>query len=278
MSFKIGFTAENENSEQYILDKGHEEMIQNALDKAKNIKKSVVDVFFPDRHLTCSYYNDMFDLKRGDIVYVDGKLEGLCGRVVNVSYTFKIKLSDYKRVIGVADTNVVGEFHLAGSHFITADENALNYEQIITWFKAPTLEEEEFVFSSGDESFNLNDLSGMKIDKTTADKGHEYYIENQVQYIELNNGKGRAIVTGTKPYEIEFNYNNGDISGLVCNCYCTANCKHEFATMLQLKETLDIIEKEYPNINPNNYLAAVSKTTFFEFVIDNKQNGTFTMS
>ena len=278
MSFKIGFTAENENNENYILDKGHDEKIQNALDKARNIKKSVVDVFFPDRHLTCSYYNDMFDLKRGDIVYVDGKLEGLRGRVVNVSYTFKIKLSDYKRVIGVADTNIVGEFHLAGSHFITTDSDALNYEQIITWFKAPTLEDEEFVSSSDDETFNLSDLSGMKIDKATADKGYEYYIENQVQYIELNNGKGRAIVTGTKPYEIEFNYNNGDISGLVCSCYCTANCKHEFATMLQLKETLDLIEKEYPNINPNTYLAVVSKTTLFEFVIDNKQNGTFTMS
>lgn len=278
MSFKIGFTAENDNNEQYILDKGHEEMIQNALDKAKNIKKSVVDVFFPDRHLTCSYYNDIFDLKRGDIVYVDGKLEGLRGRVVNVSYTFKIKLSDYKRVIGVADTDVVGEFRLAGSHFIATDSEALNYEQIITWFKAPTLEEEEFVSSSDDESFNLNDLSGMKIDKSTADKGHEYYIENQVQYIELKGGKGRAIVTGTKPYEIEFNYNNRDISGLVCNCYCTGTCKHEFAVMLQLKETLDLIEKEYPNINPNTYLAAVSKTTFFEFVIDNNQNGTFTIS
>ena len=272
MSFKIGFTAETEKKEQCISEnaQGNKKITNNA-------RKSVVDVFFPDRHLTCSYYNDMFDLKRGDIVYVDGKLEGLRGRVVNVSYTFKIKLSDYKRVIGVADTDVVGEFHLAGSHFITTDSDALNYEQIITWFKAPTPEDEEFVSSSDDETFNLSDLSGMKIDKATADKGYEYYIENQVQYIELNNGKGRAIVTGTKPYEIEFNYKNGDISGLVCSCYCTANCKHEFATMLQLKETLDLIDKEYPNINPNFYLAAVSKTTFFEFVIDGNTKGTFTI-
>ncbi len=220
----------------------------------------------------------MFDLKRGDIVYVDGKLEGLRGRVVAVNYTFKIKLSDYKRVIGVANTNIVGEFHLSGSHFITTDENALNYEQIITWFKALTPEDEEFVSSSDDDSFNLNDLSGMKINKATADTGHEYYIENQVQYIGLNNGKGKAIVTGSKPYEIEFNYDNGQISGLICNCYCAGACKHEFATMLQLKETLGIIEKEYPNINPEAYLAAVSKTTFFQFAIDNKQNGTFSMS
>lgn len=272
MSFKIGFTAEIEKKNQQISEKA-----QCNKEVTNNAKKSVVDVFFPDRHLTCSYYNDMFDLKRGDIVYVDGKLEGLRGRVVNINYTFKIKLSDYKRVIGVADTNAVGEFHLAGSHFITTDENALNYEQIITWFKAPTLDDEEFVSSSDDESFNLNDLSGMKINKSTADKGHDYYIENQVQYIELCGGKGRAIVTGTKPYEIEFNYNNGEIRGLVCNCYCTGACKHEFATMLQLKETLELIEKEYPNINPDAYLAIVSKSTFFEFVIDNKQNGTFTI-
>lgn len=272
MSFKIGFTAETDKKEQRI-----SENAQCNKEITNNARKSVVDVFFPDRHLTCSYYNDMFDLKRGDIVYVDGKFEGLRGRVVDINYTFKIKLSDYKRVIGVADTNVVGEFHLAGSHFITTDSEALNYEQIITWFKAPTLEDEEFVSSRDDESFNFNDLSGMKIDKSTADKGHEYYIENQVQYIELNNGKGRAIVTGSKSYEIEFNYDNGQISGLVCNCYCycTGTCKHEFATMLQLKETLDLIEKEYPNINPNTYLAAVSKTTFFEFIIDNKQNVTF---
>lgn len=60
------------------------------------IKKSVVEVFFPARHLTCSYYNDIFNLKHGDIVYVEGKLEGLRGRVVDINYNFKIKLSDYK--------------------------------------------------------------------------------------------------------------------------------------------------------------------------------------
>ena len=140
MSFKIGFTAETEKKEQRI-----SENTQCSTEITNNARKSVVDVFFSNRHLTCSYYNDMFDLKRGDIVYVDGKLEGLRGRVVDINYTFKIKLSDYKRVIGVADTNVVGEFNLAGSHFITTDENALNYEQIITWFKAPTPEDEEFV-------------------------------------------------------------------------------------------------------------------------------------
>lgn len=262
MGFKIGFTAENEQKNTTTI---REEQIPTTTQVTA--KKSVVDVFFPERHITCSYYNDMFDLKRGDIVYVDGKLEGLRGRVVNVNYTFKIKLSDYKRVIGVANTDVIGEFHLAGSHFITVDGDALNYEQIITWFKAPSTEEEEFVSSSDDTVFNINDLSGMKIDKAI----------NNVVYIELNHGKGRAIVTGTKPYEVEFNYHNGDISGLVCNCYCTGSCKHEFATMLQLKETLDIVAENYKFIDPNDYLAIVNKSIFFEHAIDSQSKGTFTM-
>lgn len=133
-----------------------------------------------------------------------------------MNYTFKIKLSDYKRVIGVADTDVIGEFHLAGSHFITTNSGAMNFEQIITWFKAPSNEEEEFESGEGDEVFNINNLGDMKIDKATADRGCDYFVDNRVAYIELGHGKGRAIVIGTKPYEVEFDFANGDISGLVC--------------------------------------------------------------
>ena len=271
MAFKIGFTAETESNEKRNIENIPAQKI------APIIKKSVVDVFFPDRHLTCSYYNDMFDLKRGDIVYVEGKLEGKRGRVVDINYNFKIKLSDYKRVIGVADTDVIGEFHLAGSHFITIDEGALKYEQITTWLKAPENENEEYVSSSGDEVFNINDLGGMNIKNEFAERGHEYYMENRVVYIELNHGKGRALVTGSKTYDVEFFYKDEDITGLVCNCYCTGACKHEFATMLQLRDILAIIKNECPFIDHNDYLAAVSKTSFFEFVIDGNTKGTFTM-
>ena len=271
MAFKIGFTAETESNEKRNIENIPAQKI------APVIKKSVVDVFFPDRHLTCSYYNDMFDLKRGDIVYVEGKLEGKRGRVVDINYNFKIKLSDYKRVIGVADTDVIGEFHLAGSHFITIDEGALKYEQIATWLKAPENENEEYVSSSGDDVFNLNDLGGMNIKNEVAERGHEYYMENRVVYIELSHGKGRAIVTGSKAYDVEFFYKDEDITGLVCNCYCTGACKHEFATMLQLRDILAIIKNEYPFIDHNDYLSAVSKTSFFEFVIDGNTKGTFTM-
>lgn len=274
MSFQIGFAATTESNE-----KSYDRIYGKSFDhtQKREAKKSVVEVYFSDRRITCSYYNDMFDLKRGDIVYVEGKLEGLRGRVVEVNYTFKIKLSDYKRVISVANTEVMGEFHLAGSHFITVDDGALNYEQIITWFKATTNDDEEFVSNSDDEIFNINDLKVMKIDNSTAESGQDYYFENRVVYIEIKSGKGRAIVNGRKPYEVEFGYKNGDISGLVCNCYCTGTCKHEFATMLQLRDLLNIIEKNYSFVNVNDYIAAVNKVTFFEYAIDSQTKGTFTI-
>ena len=269
MSFKIGFTAETER-------KG-EELRTTVVPKKVNkfIKKSVVDVFFPDRHITCSYYNDSFNLKKGDIVYVDGKLEGIRGRVTNVNYTFKIKLSDYKRVIGVADTDVKGEFYHAGSHLITTDPYALTYEQIIAWFMAPS-EEEDVISGEGREVIDLYDLNSMKIDKDTAERGHVYFLQNRVAYIELKDGKGRAIVLGTKPYEVEFECDEGcNITGLVCNCYCTGTCKHEFATMLQLRETLEMICDNYEKMNFGEYLAIVSKTVFYENAIMNKNQGKF---
>ena len=55
----------------------------------------------------------------GDIVFVEGKLESVRGRFTEVNYNFRIKLSDYKRVIVVADTNVIGQFCITGSHFVT---------------------------------------------------------------------------------------------------------------------------------------------------------------
>ena len=127
MAFKIsGFGS-------YEVDKIEARPIQQGEQQIIVPRKSIVQVRFPGKGMALSYYNDQFDLKLGDLVYVDGKLEGQLGRVVEINYNFKIKLSDYKRVIGVANTDVIGEFRLAGSHFITVDGGALTYEQAATW-------------------------------------------------------------------------------------------------------------------------------------------------
>ena len=271
MAFKIGFASEaTENKSS--------EITLPALQQNIAPRKSVVQIHFSGRHMTLAYYNDQFDLHCGDMVYVDGKLEGLIGRVTEVNYNFKIKVSDYKRVIAVVDTDIHGQFFMAGSHFVTFDKEALPSSKAVRWFKAPAKDDDEFVSGNDNTSFSLDDLSGMWVTSVTAERGHEYYMKNKVRYISIDGTKGYAIVEGSKAYEVEFEYQGGEISQLVCSCFCSYNCKHEFATMLQLSETLKTIEKNYKaEFERAGYFAAVDKGVMFSFAIGGKETGSFTL-
>ena len=240
--------------------------------------KSVVQIHFPVRNMTLAYFNDQFDLRRGDLVYVDGKLEGLRGRVVDVSYNFKIKLSKYQRVVALVDTDVHGTFHLMGTHFVTFHRDVLPQEKIRAWFIAPNAEDDEYVSGTNDETFALDNLKEMHIGHEIAERGHLYYIENRVRYISLNGNKGYALVEGSEAYEVEFEYQDGMIRNLVCGCFCSYHCKHEFAVMLQLSETLEMIKRNYAaEYEKSNYFAAVCKGTLFSFALDRKETGSITI-
>lgn len=230
-------------------------------------KKSVVRVYFPHRGTGWSYYNDRFDLKVGDFVYVEGKLEGYLGQVKEVNYSFKIKVSDYKKVVAVVDTHVCGTLCLAGSHVVSFDRAAIPFSKVLAWFKAPE-DEEEYVCGNDDtERFFLEDLSKMKIAGDVVDRGHEYYMENRVAFIEIDGTRGRAIVAGGENYEIEFDYGGGEISNLKCSCFCSSACKHEFAVMLQLRETLGWIA-DYYEVDYRDYVAILSKEVLMNKVLN----------
>ena len=135
------------------------------------------------------------------------------GRVVDVNYSFKIKLSDYKRVVAVADTRVSGEFFFAATHFVTFEKAALPFEKVITWFKAPANPEDEYVTGESGKSFALDLLEEMGVSRSVADRGGEYYRDNKVIYISAAvSGRGYAIVESSKPYVVEFRCENGIIS------------------------------------------------------------------
>ncbi len=271
MSTKIGFNfSENIPERETVM----REIIN---EETPVIQKSLVEIKFPDVYKPYTYYNDSFALKIGDHVFVDGKLEGVMGVVVNITYNFKIKLSDYKRVIGKAETNVQGEFHFAGSHFVTFDPNSLTFEKALTWFKAPE-EDEEYVSGTDGSSFVLENLEGLNYDEGDLGDGYEIYMENSVEYLELNGTKGRAIVVTSKPYIVEFTYKNGEISELYCECYHVTPCKHCFATLLQLREALKCIEENYSaEFEKANYFATILKGKFFTFAVDSKTTGSINL-
>lgn len=237
-------------------------------------RKSVVQILFSDNGTALDYYNDKFDLRIGNMVYVDGKMEGVCGRVVGINYNFKIKLSEYKRVIALVDTDVHGAFFIAGSHFVTFDPAVLPAQKVRPWFLPIARDEEEYITGSDDTAFPLGDLGEIKIAPQIISRGHEYYAENRVEYLSLNGTHGYAIVRGTKPYEVEFELRDGMISELTCSCFCNYNCKHAFAVMLQLRETLELIDKHYADRH-SGYFAAVLKGTLFSVAVDSMETGSF---
>ena len=72
MQFKIGFALSEEKKEETTAPASAPVVPDERLPR-----RSVVRVHFPQRNMTLAYYNDRFDLHRGDLVYVDGKLEGM---------------------------------------------------------------------------------------------------------------------------------------------------------------------------------------------------------
>ena len=190
----------------------------------------------------------------------------------SVSHNFKIKLSDYKRVIGRAETSLHGRLYLLGSHLAAFSPEVLPWEKALTWFCAPEETPEEYVVGDQELDISLEDFSGMDVAPEIGQRGQNYYLQNRVAYLCLEGDRGRAIVKGTHAYQVEFSYREGRVRSLTCDCFCSYTCKHEVATLLQLKETLKLLEKQYPE-QANGYFAALSKDVFWEMFLRNGKPG-----
>ena len=155
-----------------------------------------------------------------------------------------------------------------GRYFIPVPRSALPAQ----------LPEEEYEIGMDDSAFYLNDLRGMNVSDAVAERGHKYYTENRVRYLCVDGTQGFAIVEGGDVYEVEFTCRGGEISNLLCSCFCSGGCKHEFAAMLQLSETMETIQRYYEDeYERTDYFAAVCKGTLFAYAIDGRENGSFTL-
>ena len=269
MKFKIGFSGyeeEQQTAEQLAEMPGEMQPV-----------KSVVQVRFPSQGRSYSYYNDRFDLHVGDIVFVEGKLEGVKGIVTELSRTFKIRLSDYKRVIAVADTEVKGRLYFGGSHLIAFDKDVIPYDKIRAWFLPPE-SEEEYAVGCDDESVHIDDPRAFGFRSEIAERGFDYYNRCKVVYISVDGESGRAIVEGSRAYELTFDYFAGEISNLTCGCFCSYHCKHEFAILLQLRETLRMIEELYDDeYGESDNFAAISKSALLTYAMDREEKGSIVL-
>ncbi len=139
-------------------------------------------------------------------------------------------------------------------------------------------EEDGYVTGQGGGAIPLDDLGQLGANSAVYDRGKAYYMENKVAYLSLDAGQGRAIVLGSRPYEVEFHYDEEaeEVSGLLCPCLCSYPCKHQVAALLQLQDILEHIW-ESNDYYFGGYFAAVSRDVFFSFALDARKDASITL-
>ena len=271
MAFSIGFTARHSNG---AAAPAAPTAPQNAP------RKSLVDVVFAGCERALTYYNDRFDLHQGDLVFVDGKLAGQRGRVAAVHYSFKIRASDYKRILAVADLCVHGTFHAVCGYFVTFDPAVLPPEQVTGWYLPPE-DADDIVVCSGsgpDDGICLDTLKGFSCDEGVAARGKTYYLDSRVRYLRLCDTRGYAIVEGTQSYTVEFRCEGGMVYDLLCTCPCAGICKHELAVLLQLRDLLQTTETHFSDAyRRSSCFTAIAQDALFFFAIQGRENTTITL-
>ena len=259
MKMPIGFVGQGDNG------KRSEQLTQPQTESNASTPKMVL-VQFPGAGIPLSYYCEGFDLHVGDLVFVEGKYEGRLGRVEKISTNFSVDLDSYKKVVSVADTDVVGSFKPIEGHFITFDRNALPFKKARSWFLPPS--EDNFI-DYDEPGFPLSDPGKWPGKKAEImDRGLDYFASGKVVYLSLDGEEGRAIVAGTKPYEVRFKYSDGMVSNICCTCPCGFFCKHEVAVLIQLKEILERLEEsDNRDYTTSQYFSIISVSAFYRFAV-----------
>ena len=240
------------------------------VEEPKEPVKSLVGVRFDcfDKELT--YFNDRFDLKEGNRVFVSGKLAGKVGYIISVTTKFKIRLSDFERVIAVAQTPIHGSYVPVMDKMLSYDSSALSPEEFRTWF-LPQEEEikdedDEIIYGDG-YVIPLDDPH--KAEGATPpvfDRALEYCRTGKIGYVSVKNGIGRAYVAGSEWYELEFTIRNNAIQEAYCSCPYAGLCKHLLAVAIMLS-----VMAGNGKIDLNRDFVLIDINRFYEMVRHNEQ-------
>lgn len=231
--------------------------------------RSIVEVRFLEDGKLLSYYNDRFNLKVGDIVFVSGKYAGKMGIVNAVTTKFKINLANYQKIIACPVFTLSGTFNPMWGMMVSADRTAIpSAEMFRDWVKPPLSDEQETEIIYGDGySFDLDSFeTDGDVNQTILERALDYCKEGKIRYLSINQGIGTAFVEGTLWYEVNFVYHDGKITEMYCDCPYPGLCKHNLAVLLMLRALLH----ELP-ANTDPEFAAVEQQFFWKILSITKQ-------
>ena len=233
--------------------------------KEEEAKQSVVTVRFENGR-EYPYYNDKFNLKINDLVFVDGKLYGQVGKVIKVTTKFKISTKYYKEVIAKLDTTIHGKFKKAECFMLAKGNNVVPFEQIEKWFKPPIIlkedeKEEKFILGEGYETLISDITKGDEFSTVDYLKGEHYFNLGKVEAITVNNKIGHAVVKNNHAHIVDFKIKGGKIYDIYCDCISPDFCHHAFAVCAALSA---LFKDEI--ITEDDNFTAINSSTFYYFV------------
>lgn len=229
-----------------IVGFGREETSQEPMQETRTVVtaspvRSLVSISFERMNMPLTYYNDRFDLKPGDRVFVTGKLEGEVGIVESVTTKFRIRLADYQRVISVAQTPVRGSYVPKGNVMLSYDLDALSPEEFRKWILPPPEqadERDEVIFGDGFEVPLDDPGQAEDADPAVLDRALEYCRSGKIGYVSVRGGEGKAYVHGSRWYEVDFRLRDNLLQEAYCECPYPGLCKHLLAVGVLLAAML----------------------------------------
>lgn len=217
---KIGFST-NKETEHVASQDAYKPVAEKPV-------KSVATVKFENGR-EYPYYNDKFNLKAGNNVYVDGKLYGKLGVVSDVTTKFKINRTIYKDVISKLDFNISGKFKNCQDYMLTKGNSIITKEQLLTWFIPPFVPKDEYdkpdeyIYGEG-YSCKIGEID-LNID--AFDDAVDAIENGELKAILVNNGVGTAVIKNNdNTHIVEFKTDNNALTDIYCDCISPDFCKH----------------------------------------------------
>ena len=232
------------------------EILNELLDKydekvdEKRIPTSLVKVKFTGER-AFSYLCDIDTIKKGDVVTVEGKLESEIGVVEQVLTAFRVPKFEMRWIESVVNRDVSGKY-IRSENDIISFNSALTVDKFVALCMRKKYKNNT-AYGENNVEIDVRDAQNSELfdREIIKERGREIYKNDGVEFISLQNGAGKAIVNGNDWYELDFRYENGKITYLVCECPYFDACKHEYAFLLKFKE---ILEKIKERTNTENFV------------------------
>lgn len=230
-----------------VIDKIEEKENEN------RIPKNLVQVAFGGGSVL-SYFSDLTEIKKGDLVTVEGKKEGQIGLVEKVLYSFKKPKFNMMWITSKIENDIAGNYFKIDNDVVSLETN-LTIDKFMNIYTGAKHEENSPI---GEDNIELNlekiEESTLFEDELVKNRGLLLYKANAVQYIYLKDGVGKAVVRSSKGnewYEIDFRCKKGRITYIACDCPYFGECKHLYAFLLKLR---DFSKKFYSKYQSDSFV------------------------